>query len=110
MRKLFERRWFGANNWQLAKLLASGSQTVNCGFGFCVANRKAPSFGLGGKVASRRNQKEQSLFVPGAALGHALALDHDDQVGGRISRFEGTTVKVEVIKWHIDNALELAGH
>ena len=110
MRKLFERRWFSANNWQLAKLFASGSQTVNCGFGFDVANRKAPSFGLGGKVPSCRNQKEQPLFVPGATLGHALAFDQDNQVACWVSCFQGTAVKVQVIKWHINYALELAGH
>ena len=46
----------------------------------------------------------------GQALGHSLALDQDDQVGGRVSRLQGTAVKIQVVKGHIDNALELAGH
>jgi hypothetical protein len=43
--------------------------------------------------------------VPGATLSHALALDQNYEVGERVSRFQGTAVKVQVIERHINNAL-----
>ena len=92
--ELFERRRFGGVNRQVAKFFTDDLQPIDSCLGFDVANPVAFGFELRGKVAGRRDEKEEAFGVPGAAGCHPGAFNQHNEVGVFIGDLQHTSIAI----------------